>query len=205
MALCIIRHGETVYNLEKRMQGVRDIELSERGKEEAQLLGRKLRSEGVSPLQIFSSPMKRAHSTAENLGFGVPILSLQEFRARSLGHLEGLTESEIRKLYPGAIEDLLKWDYLPPGGRESLRNVFERGNAGVEKILAEIKANEDIVIVTHSGVLQAIMRGWLELKPSESLPFPLRNAAAIFFERKDKKWQALRMVAVGKNEFNDNS
>ncbi|NLI77488.1 MAG: histidine phosphatase family protein [Candidatus Riflebacteria bacterium] len=205
MIICLIRHGETVFNREERLQGARDIELSARGLDEAVALGHRLRAAGLHPRRIYTSPVKRAHDTAHHLGYPVPVVPRPAFRARGLGELEGLTKTEIRGRYPGAIERLIHWDWPPPGGEETLRDMFHRADAGVAEVAREEAAAGLGVIVTHSGVLEALGRGWLRLEPHQRLPFPMRNAGAILFSRIDGQWQPGQVIAAGGDGFVDHA
>jgi len=204
MILCLIRHGETVYNIDERMQGVRDIDLSPRGREEAILLGSRLRESGLHPRRVYSSPVKRAIETARLLGYPAPIIPLNGFKARALGELEGLTRTEIALKYPGAWAKLRHWDWVPPGAHESLRDLFRRATKEMPDILQREQEAGLTLVVTHSGVLEAVVRGWLSLEPHQELPFPLKNAGALLFhENGQGAWIPEKTIAVGKNETVD--
>lgn len=202
MYLCLIRHGETTYNIEERMQGVLDVDLTPKGQNEAKLLGEKLRSENIFPNIIFSSPVKRALETAKLLNYNVPIITKDGFRARNLGYLEGLTKMEIEKKYPGAIENITDWNYTPPGSNENPKNVFERAANEIKKIFCEYPSllNDDkpIIIVTHSGVIDALIRKWLNMPGKAYLPFPLKNAAAyLCYPTNDLQiWKPMKYIEV---------
>ncbi|HNV70695.1 MAG TPA: histidine phosphatase family protein [Candidatus Ozemobacteraceae bacterium] len=201
MKLGLIRHGETVFNREERMQGVRDIELSDLGRQQAIELGRLLRQEECAPPQLYSSPVKRALDTATLLGVTTNIIAHPGFRARSLGSLEGLTKSEIREKFPGAFERLVEWDYLPPGANETLRDIYTRANTAVEELVQrESEADQELVIVvTHSGVLEALLRGWMQISAGQKLPVPLKNAGVFWLERPESgsSWVFTGSLAVG--------
>ncbi|MFZ2958853.1 MAG: histidine phosphatase family protein [Candidatus Ozemobacteraceae bacterium] len=197
MDICLIRHGETVFNLEERMQGARNIELSERGMRDAVELGNRLIAEGIRPRNVYSSPVKRAWDTAERLGFDVPLIPVDGLRARGLGNLEGLTKNEIREQFPGAMERLRHWDWRPPGGRESLGDLYRRADAEMVNLIDREREAGLVLVVTHSGVLEALVRGWLSLEPTQSLPFPLKNAGAIMFRDGPDGRHPGKIIAVG--------
>jgi len=188
------------------MQGVRDIELTPRGLAEAADLGAKLRRNGILPRQVFTSSVKRALDSAHKLGFDAPIVPRDAFRSRSLGVLEGLSKAEIRSRFPGALEKLLHWDWVPPGATENLGHIFKRADDGVREI-EKSEADFGIgLIVTHSGVLEALTRGWLCLEPDQELPFPLKNSGCYLFEGSSGKWLVKRVIAAGKmEELNEDS
>lgn len=203
MKLCLIRHGETVYNIEERMQGVREIELSPRGMDEAIQLGNRLRDERIEPHRVYTSPVKRARDTAERLGLPAPVVPVDGLRARNLGDLEGLTKSEIRTRFPGALENLIRWDWLPPGGDETLRHMFQRAGRDLETLVERERQAGLLLAVTHSGVLEALVRGWLKIPDGGPLPFPLKNAGALLFDRTSDGWKADRRIEVGTRDAYD--
>ncbi len=203
MEICLIRHGETVYNIEDRMQGVREIELSPKGIDEAKALGTLLKRENILPGKIFSSPVKRAIDTARYMNLEVEVVPNSAFRARSLGDLEGLTKTEIRSRFPGALKNLLLWDWLPPGGDETLRDMFRRANTEIESLWKSEESFQMLGIVTHSGVLEALIRGWLSLSPEDSLPFLLKNAGGAVFFKSKTGWEVKKDFATGDRSFED--
>lgn len=199
MKLGLIRHGETVFNRESRMQGVRDIELSERGREQARELGRRLRDSGITPERLYSSPVKRALDTAGLLGLTPKIIPAAGFSARSLGHLEGLTKTEIRKTFPGAFENLVHWDYSPPGAKETLRDLYVRATREIDDLVQKEQQQGLVLAVTHSGVLEALVRGWMNVSPDQELPIPLKNAGVLWFKPVASRpaWELTGSLAVG--------
>jgi probable phosphoglycerate mutase len=201
MRLCLIRHGETVFNREDRMQGAREIELTAGGREEAVRLGHLLRSEHFHPARLVSSPVRRALATAQGLGFGTPIDPDPAFAARSLGELEGLTRAQIRDRFPGTLERLFEWDYVPPGAEESLRALFHRADHRLVR-LTEGTIGDDglLTVVTHSGVLEALIRGWLHLGSGDRQPYKLRNACALIFHRSTLGWEHQKTLAAGTDD-----
>ena len=97
MELYIVRHGETLWNREKRLQGREDIELSEKGREVARLTGEALMNTRID--KIFSSPLKRAYETACLIrnGRDIEIETDDRLRELSFGHFEGQNFSELIK------------------------------------------------------------------------------------------------------------
>src|SRR5438874_3675604 len=101
LKLYLIRHGETDWNAEGRIQGHSDIELNARGLEQARRLAARMPDEGEFQA-IYASPLKRAFRTGEMIGSALNLLVTPDVRLleRSLGQLEGLTMGEIREKYP---------------------------------------------------------------------------------------------------------
>jgi broad specificity phosphatase PhoE len=129
MKLILVRHGQTLWNREKRIQGVTDIELSNRGKAQADCLARSLRDEKID--SIVSSPLKRAIQTAEaiNRFHHLPIEPEEDLMELNMGDFEGIAFSEMIKDHgdfltrriedPGSV-------VMPGAGGESLADLQER-------------------------------------------------------------------------------
>ena len=155
--LLIVRHGETEWNAEGRIQGHTDIGLSEKGAEQARSLGQRLADRQIDV--AYSSDLKRTSETAK-LALGGRDITLNEtprLREYNKGIFEGMTLSEIQAKFPAEYPKYLEKDlsYAPEGG-ETTRDVSTR----MASIFAEIKANhldETVLVVSHGGVLRAAM------------------------------------------------
>lgn len=158
--LYFVRHGETDWNAQGRLQGGRDTDLNPLGRVQAERAGRLLRSLVPGDLQrldFVASPMKRTRETMEILRgtLGLPREGyrlderLVEIR---FGDWEGHTWPEIREREPAgaAAREADKWGFVPPGG-ESYRMLAER-LADVAHDLAR-----DTVMVAHGGVARALL------------------------------------------------
>ena len=155
--LLIVRHGETEWNAEGRIQGHTDIGLSERGEEQARSLGQRLADRQIDV--AYSSDLKRTSETA-NLALDGRDITLNEtprLREYHKGIFEGMTLPEIQEKFPAEYPKYLEKDlsYAPEGG-ETTRDVSIR----MASIFDEIKANhldETVLVVSHGGVLRAAM------------------------------------------------
>lgn len=160
--ICLVRHGETEWNVARRLQGQLDIALNSRGHRQAEAAAAWLAAEPDPPVAaIYCSDLKRARATAERIGHRLhrsPI-DAPAFRERHYGALEGLTHDEVRETLPAAHARLLARDpdYVLPGGGESLRQLAARVTARLDEIAA-VHPNETIVVVTHGGVLDVVNR-----------------------------------------------
>jgi broad specificity phosphatase PhoE len=152
--LLLIRHGESVWNEVRRFQGGTDVPLSERGRGQAQALGRSLR--GWRPVAAYASPLRRARETAEIAlaGTGLPIVTLPELRELSLGEWEGCLSEEVRAR-PG--DPWGAWVRAPldcpPPGSERLDDVQRRALEAMKRIQAAHGDGEDVVVVAHGGII----------------------------------------------------
>ncbi|MFY3383761.1 histidine phosphatase family protein [Paracidovorax sp. MALMAid1276] len=153
-----IRHGETAWNVDTRIQGHLDIPLNDTGLWQAEQVGRALADEPVAA--IYTSDLQRAHATAQAVAraTGAPLTPHTGLRERSFGHFQGRTFAEIEAELP---EDARRWrkrdpHYTPEGG-ESLVTLRERIERTVSA-LAERHVGEQVVMVAHGGVLDVLYR-----------------------------------------------
>jgi broad specificity phosphatase PhoE len=160
--LLLARHGQSVANAGRRFQGSQDVPLSELGCRQAAALGAALKSGRLT--HVYSSPMERARLTADAVvaAIGVPLTLVDDLRELSLGEWEGCTVDEIRAR-PG--DPYTRWvrdpvQHLPPGG-EPLAAVQERALRAVQVIAAAHPDGEDVLVVSHGGLISAFLAHWL--------------------------------------------
>lgn len=149
--LWLIRHGETVYNQEKRIQGRMDIPLNENGKEQAHLLAEWMRTQPVDA--VYASDLKRAVATAEAIArvHGLTVNRLEELRERSFGDWEGITFEELKQRYP----DWEKvWDEGGCYGVERYDELMKRIAEQWERI-ARKHPGAHVVVVGHGSSMHA--------------------------------------------------
>jgi len=154
-----VRHGETAWNVDARIQGQLDIQLNETGRWQARRVGQALSGEQLSA--IYSSDLERAHETARAIGeaAGIDVVPHPGLRERRFGMFEGKTFDEIQQNWP---EHALNWrkripEWEPPEGGESLLQLRERVNRTVHD-LASRHSGELIAVVAHGGVLDTLYR-----------------------------------------------
>ena len=161
MRLYIIRHGETVWNTEGRLQGRKDIDLNENGVRLGKITG-----EGLKDIPfdlVFTSPLKRAKETAilALAGRKVPIIEDKRLIEISFGSWEGLCcrkdNCQIPEdKFPKFFEDALK--YVPPEDGETLQNVIARtGDFYKELINTPEYQDMNILIAAHGCSTRALL------------------------------------------------
>ena len=173
-----IRHGETAWNVDTRIQGQLDIALNETGRWQAARLARALAaSETIDA--IYCSDLLRAWDTAQSIANSVKMPSVTEagLRERGFGRFEGKTFVELEAAWP---EQTLRWrqrdpDWAPPDG-ESLRDVTARVVQATDR-LALRHVGQQIVLVTHGGVLDVLYRHAAGLDPRAARTWTLGNAS----------------------------
>ena len=153
-----VRHGETAWNVATRIQGQLDIGLNARGRWQAAQVAQALRGE---PLQaVYASDLARAWDTAKTIAqaSAVGLTAHTGLRERGFGEFEGLTHADIEARWP---EHALRWrqrdpHWAPPSG-ESLAELRDRIRHTVDE-LASAHVGQQIVLVAHGGVLDALYR-----------------------------------------------
>ncbi|MDP3821503.1 MAG: histidine phosphatase family protein [Burkholderiales bacterium] len=153
-----IRHGETAWNVDTRIQGQLDIPLNDTGRWQAQRLALALAEEGISA--VYSSDLLRALETAQSVarGSGQPITTDIGLRERGFGIFEGLTFREIEQRWPEQSERWRKRDpEFGPEGGEMLREFYSRCVATASR-LAAAHPGETIALVAHGGVMDSLYR-----------------------------------------------
>ena len=156
----LVRHGESVWNSEGRMQGNLDPELSPRGKRQAGLLVSHLRTRLPRSVgAIYASPLQRAAQTAEEIGraFHLPVIHDHDLREMHLGAWEGKTVAEIQASAPEHYEQWLEDPLTHPApGGEDLR-AFERRVVGALQRMQQAHPGTNLIVVSHGGVIRAIL------------------------------------------------
>jgi len=161
--LLLIRHGETVWNRDRRIQGQKDAPLSEEGERQSRRLGRRLA--GLKFDAVYSSDSERCLRTASlALARREPVLN-PAFRERHYGDWEGLRWEDIDRRWPGALRafDEDPAGFSPPGGEtwnQLQRRVFEE----VEKLVSR-HPGQTVLIFSHGGPCRAAVFAALDVPP----------------------------------------
>lgn len=162
MEIYIVRHGETLWNKDKRLQGRTDIELSDYGRKLAIETGEALADTRID--HIFSSPLKRAYETAELIrgSRDISITTDERLKELSFGHYEGGNFSELIRDDSLTFKYFFKQPqlYVPAEDAESLEELIERAGDFMKTVIepmASDKENERVMIVAHGALNKAIM------------------------------------------------
>lgn len=188
--LYFIRHGETDWNAEGRLQGQQDIPINERGRAQAAEAGQRLLAlrPDAGDLPWLASPMGRTRETAE-LGRGAigldPMLYATDDRLKeiSFGAWEGLTWKEVRKAEPAMarLREQDKWNFLPPQG-ESYAMLMERIRPWLDSL------TQEAVVVSHGGVARAVMRLVAGTSAAEAASADIWQGKVLLFEAGAYRW-----------------
>ena len=173
-----IRHGETAWNAETRIQGHIDIPLNARGTWQAQQLANALQDEQIDA--VYASDLSRAYTTAQAIAAPrrLTVTALPVLRERHLGQFQGQTWTEIETQHP---EDAQRWkqrdpEWTPAGGGESLL-VLEQRVQQFANALASQHPDQHIAWVTHGGVLDVLYRLATRQSLQTARTWGLRNTA----------------------------
>lgn len=156
--MLLVRHGETDWNTQARLQGHTDIALNARGLAQAQRLRQALAGEQLDA--VYSSDLQRALVTAQAVAEATqaPLQPEPALRERAFGCFEGLTMDEVQARWP---QQALRWRQRDPGfgpdGGETLQDFHARCVAAAER-LAQRHAGGAIALVAHGGVLDSLYR-----------------------------------------------
>jgi probable phosphoglycerate mutase len=172
-----IRHGETTWNVDTRIQGHLDIPLSETGRRQAERMALALADDPITA--IYASDLTRAWETAHYLGreLGVEVTKEEGLRERGFGDFEGKTFAEIEALLP---EQSLRWrkrdpEFAPAGG-ESLLALRNRVVEAAERLAAQ-HPGELIALVGHGGVMDVLYRAATRMDIQAPRTWALGNTA----------------------------
>ncbi|MDB5960676.1 MAG: histidine phosphatase family protein [Massilia sp.] len=199
--IILIRHGETAWNAERRLQGHIDIGLNARGQAQALALGRALADTRLDA--IIASDLGRAWQTAAAIAEGRAVTVSQDpaLRERCYGGFEGLLYADIAAAYPA---EFAAWqsrdiDALMPAGErqaESFRSFYQRSISAILGWAARCPG-ATIAIVAHGGVLECAYRAALKLALDTPRDFPVLNASINHFSVTEGELALHRWGEVG--------
>ena len=165
--IVLVRHGETIWHAENRYAGSSDIELSERGHEQAQALASWAGSAGLH--RIFVSPLKRARETARPVEEAIQMKASVDPRLCELhfGDGEGLTAGEMAERFPDEYAAFRNdpVNHHLPGGEDPL-SAIARGRAALADIASQTNSHERVLAVTHNTLIRLLLCDLLGIAPA---------------------------------------
>jgi 2,3-bisphosphoglycerate-dependent phosphoglycerate mutase len=189
--LCIVRHGETGWNTERRIQGHVDIALNAVGRSQAEATARGIAGQKFDA--IYSSDLIRAMQTAEMLCrvAGLAVQHEPGLRERHYGRMQGMTYEDIQEQDALEAARFRQRDpYSDFGGGETLIAFADRVHATIER-LAAAHSGKTLLLVTHGGVLDIVYRRAAGRDLSSPRDFTVPNAALNWVEVGAQGWQLL--------------
>lgn len=179
MKLYIIRHGQTQWNLEKRLQGWKNSDLTKKGILDAKNLRDRLKD--IDFDFIYSSSQKRAIDTAEIIrdGRSIDIIQLEGLKEIGFGKWEGMEREELQRKYKKEFDVYLNTPHLyrPIKGAESYEDIYKR----VEESLNEILKNkgENVLLVSHGVTIKILTSIIKEIPLEEIYNIPIHRGTAL--------------------------
>ncbi|QWE24651.1 histidine phosphatase family protein [Polynucleobacter sp. AP-Elch-400A-B2] len=158
--LCLIRHGETTWNAERRLQGHTDIPLNPKGIQQARQMAQAIKNTKLSFDALYTSDLKRAADTANAIVelFGVEARVDSALRERHFGALQGLTIQDAPLLQPAIWQAHIARDLEHElAGGESIEQFAIRVQTVLDKI-QEQHSGQTILLVSHGGTLDMVYR-----------------------------------------------
>ena len=187
MALLVIfRHGQSVWNLENKFTGWVDVELTEKGIQEAKNAGEKLKSFHFDV--AYASDLKRAQNTLsialEVAGKTVPTTYNKALNERMYGDLQGLDKTETAKKYGDEQVKIWRRSYdVPPPNGESLKDTTARVIPYYKaEIEPQLKAGKNVVIAAHGNSLRALIMYLENMTPAQILEFEIGTGIPRLYE-----------------------
>jgi len=179
MRLLLIRHGETDWNSQRRIQGNTDTPLNACGLTQATQIAARLAAEEKFNA-LYASPLSRARVTAEIIGQKcglAPILD-DRLKEKGLGDLEGLTAEEFQQRDPNLYRDWISSaEHIPLPGEESLLDLRGRINAFVDDLRAQHPNGARVGIVSHGATIGMFVNTLIGLEINRRSPFWFDNAS----------------------------
>lgn len=184
--LVLVRHGQSLWNLENRFTGWVDVPLTAQGQSEARACGAKLKRMrfGVA----YTSALTRAQNTLalilEEMEADVPVIRDQALNERHYGDLSGLNKDDMRKMY--GKEQVHIWrrsyDVAPPGG-ESLKDTRARTLPFFERcIMGDVRQGKDVLVVAHGNSNRSIVMELDGLTPEQVLELNLETGVPLVYD-----------------------
>jgi 2,3-bisphosphoglycerate-dependent phosphoglycerate mutase len=194
--LLLVRHGQSTWNQDRRIQGQLDPPLSDAGRRQASRLGRRLAGRHFAG--FYTSDLARAAETSRLIGdaIGIEPSPMTELREIYLGEWEGLRTDELAVRFPQAWADWSEepdWD-LVPGGEGSAD--FEARVGGALETIFKRHQGGDVLVVTHGGVIQVALHHVVGRPGRGIFPFRIQNASMSVIERRDG-----RLIVSGVNDI----
>ncbi|HRJ28016.1 MAG TPA: 2,3-bisphosphoglycerate-dependent phosphoglycerate mutase [Fimbriimonadaceae bacterium] len=184
--LILIRHGQSLWNLENRFTGWVDVPLTAQGQAEARRAGELLR--GTSIDVAYTSALTRAQHTLQrimdSMGVEFPVIRDQALNERHYGDLQGMNKDDMRAAY--GEEQVRIWrrsfDVPPPNG-EALKQTSERTLPFFQRcILGDIRQGKDVLVVAHGNSNRSIVMQLDQLSGEEVMLVELATGVPLVYE-----------------------
>lgn len=184
--LVLVRHGQSLWNLENRFTGWVDVPLTEKGREEARRAGERLR--GISLDVAYTSALTRAQHTLqiilETIPLELPIIRDQALNERHYGDLQGLNKAQTAKIHGDEQVKIWRRSYdIPPPNGESLKDTAARTLPFFERcIMGDLEQGKDVLVVAHGNSNRSIVMKLDGLSEAEVLELNLETGVPLVYD-----------------------
>ena len=187
----MVRHASTEYNTKRRWQGRIDLPLDNNGIRQAEALALRFASASVD--KIYSSPLKRALQTSEEIArvHGLKVEIVEDLIESDLSLWEGLPADEVKRRFE---KEYREWATNPDAkidGVENFRSVYERTKRAFERIYNA--SGEEVVVVTHAIVIRAVVCYAMKMPLESFREFVVHNASVTTLLIKDGWWRVYNL------------
>lgn len=186
--LALVRHGESLWNLENRFTGWVDVPLTDRGEEEARHGARVMKRAGLHFDVAYTSALVRAQQTLDIIlevtGYDLPVIRDEALNERFYGDLQGLNKDEMRERYGEEQVHLWRRSYdIPPPNGEALKDTSARTLPFFERsILGDIRLGKDVLVVAHGNSNRSIVMALDDLSEEEVPGLELPTGVPLIYD-----------------------
>jgi 2,3-bisphosphoglycerate-dependent phosphoglycerate mutase len=201
--LILIRHGQSIYNLENRFTGWKDVDLTDKGIQEAKNASKLLKDYNINA--AYTSKLKRAQNTLsiilDNLDLKIPVTKDIRLNERNYGNLVDQNKAEASLKYGANQVQLWRRSYdIPPPEGESLKDTYNRCIPYFKTIL---NVDKNIIISAHGNSIRAIVKYLLNISDEDILKTEIGWCEPWIFTLKDNKVKNLKILHF-ENKSNSN-
>lgn len=189
--LVIVRHGQSLWNLENRFTGWVDVPLTPKGEEEARAAGRRIAATGIEFHVAYTSTLTRAQRTLalilEEMGVTLPTIRDEALNERHYGDLQGLNKADTAKRYGDEQVHIWRRSFdVPPPNGEALKNTAERTLPFFDRaIMGDIRQGKNVLVAAHGNSNRSIVMKLDELTGEEVLKLELGTGIPLVYELTD--------------------
>ncbi len=184
-----VRHGQTNFNKERRLQGWRDSELSEEGIAQAKGIAKSLLAFEIG--EAIASPLGRAMQTAVYIrnALQIPITTTDDLREVSFGLWEGNTLPQLEEKWPGewAKRQADKWNYRPPGGEANKDAVYRAQR--VKEWIETHNHSKPMLVVAHFAINRIVLSLLAGIEPEDTVRMDVPHEVIYRVKKLDQGWQ----------------
>ncbi len=186
--LALVRHGESLWNLENRFTGWVDVPLTDRGEEEARQGAQVMKRAGLHFDVAYTSALVRAQRTLdiilEFVDYHLPVIRDEALNERYYGDLQGLNKDDMRERYGEEQVHLWRRSYdIPPPNGEALKDTAARTLPFFERcILGDIRLGKDVLVVAHGNSNRSIVMALDDLSEEEVPGLELPTGVPLIYD-----------------------